>query len=95
MAPLCMEMTCQCRRIVGAFEVSEEIARKNYVRCHKIFPRASEIAEVGWDCSQLDTCPGPPGAVSLGSSCPLPGRSAGPVWQTFFFFLRKYGNSDF
>lgn len=26
-------------------EVSEEITSEDYVRCHKIFPRASEIAE--------------------------------------------------
>lgn len=48
--------------------VSEAITSKNYVRCHQIFPWASEIAEVGWECYQLEMCPNPPGALSLTSS---------------------------
>lgn len=49
-------------------EVSEEITSKNYVRCHEIFPRASEMAEVDWERYQLEMCPNPPGALPLTSS---------------------------
>lgn len=49
-------------------EVSEEITIKNYARCHEILLWASEIAEVGRECDQLEMCPKPPGTMSVSSA---------------------------